>query len=68
MTNAFLYLQIAERHWNAHAFINIAVLLNIDTNADKESCGIIKSANIVLGYPSMHEGDLSGTVIYNVYT
>ena len=51
-----LCLQIAERHWNAHAFINIAALLNIDSTADKESGGVIKSANVILGYPSMHEG------------
>ena len=60
-------LQIAERHWNAHAFINIAALLNVDTNADKESCGIIKSANIVLGYPSMHEGALPSSTDYRIY-
>ncbi|CAL5222937.1 g5372 [Coccomyxa viridis] len=52
----FWSFKIAERHWNAHAFINIAALLNIDSTADKESCGVIKSANIILGYPSMHEG------------
>ena len=56
MTDAVLCLQIAERHWNAHAFINIAALLNIDSKADKDSCGVIKKANVILGYPSMHEG------------
>ena len=51
-----LSLQIAERHWNAHAFINIAALVNVDSSADKQSCGVIKNAKIVFGYPSTHEG------------
>lgn len=58
MTGAFWCLQIAERHWNAHAFINIAALLNVDSDADKEPCGVIKKANVILGYPSMSEGAL----------
>ena len=32
LTPLTCYPQIAERHWNAHAFINIAALLNIDSN------------------------------------
>ena len=31
----------------------LPALLNIDSTADKESGGVIKSANIILGYPSM---------------
>ena len=55
-TESLLQLQIAERHWNAHAFINIAALVNVDSSESKDSSGVIKSANIVFGYPSAHEG------------
>ena len=49
-------LQIAERHWNAHAFINIAVLVRSGVSKGEDSSSAIKTANVVFGYPSQHEG------------
>lgn len=49
-------MQVAERHWNAHAFINIAALVNVGASEGKELSPVIKSARIVFGYPSLHEG------------
>ena len=51
-----IILQIAERHWNAHAFINIAVLVRLGASKGEDSSSAIKTANVVFGYPSQHEG------------
>ena len=48
--------QIAERHWNAHAFINIAVLVQSGASKGEDLSSAIKTANVVFGYPSQHEG------------
>ncbi|CAL5222803.1 g5220 [Coccomyxa viridis] len=47
----FWSFKLAERHWNAHAFINIATLLNNDSTVDEGSGGVIKSAYVILATP-----------------
>ena len=45
---------MAERHWNAHAFINIAVWLNLDSSGCVPS---ITEARVVFGYPAAVNGE-----------
>ena len=48
-------LQVAERHWNAHAFINMALWLKLD--ATKNGAGpCIAEARVVFGYPAAEKG------------
>lgn len=51
-------MQVAQRHWNAHAFINMAVWLNVieDETSANEASHVIKDARIVFGYPAASAG------------
>ena len=56
--------QVAQRHWNAHAFINIAVWLSVDAgNAIADSAdatsATIKAARVVFGYSKAAKGAAS---------
>lgn len=49
---------MAERHWNAHAFINIAVWLSVDGSGSSgnKTAAIITDARVVFGYPAAQDG------------
>ena len=55
--------QVAQRHWNAHAFINIAVWLAVDAGnasadpATTSAAATIRAARVVFGYPATHKGE-----------
>ncbi|KAK9918869.1 hypothetical protein WJX75_007680 [Coccomyxa subellipsoidea] len=60
--NVFWSYKVAQRHWNAHAFINIAVWLAVDAgNASADtaatSAANIKAARVVFGYPAVQKGE-----------
>lgn len=50
----FSVLQVAQRYWNAHAFVNMAVWLQLDENAnDPVGAPSIADARIAVGLPSV---------------
>jgi hypothetical protein len=63
---------VAQRHWNAHAFINIAVWLAVDAgNASADtaatSAANIKAARVVFGYPAVQKGEMFLSVVSFVH-
>ena len=49
--------QVAERHWNAHAFINIAVWLSVgEGSSSSNKSASITDARVVFGYPAAQDG------------
>ncbi|BDA48926.1 probable indole-3-acetaldehyde oxidase [Coccomyxa sp. Obi] len=58
----FWSYKVTQRHWNAHAFINIAVWLSVDAgnapaDAADATSATIHSARVVFGYPAAAKGE-----------
>ena len=52
-----MLVQVAQRHYNAHAFLNMAMLLNVEETGSNGHTGIqITDANVVFGFAKEEQG------------
>ena len=54
-----MQMQIGQRHFNAHAFVNMAILLDIDETGSDGHKGLqIKSAHVTFGFDQLKGTEL----------
>ena len=52
-------MQVAQRHFNAHAFVNMAAFLDVQQAGSNGHMGLqVKQAHVVYGF-SQQKGDMS---------